>query len=336
MTHWRRIFGWNATAQPDAPEAAAIGLGMGLPVLVAEAAGAAPPGLAAAMGAMQAGNAQGEGGGRALAREMAALALGTLAALAIARHGGWSMVAMVLLAGLAALAGGYSRPMAMATGRFIVVLVLVLSLAERSAAPGALLLPLAAGAALATVLLQGLRWLRPPPPTAPAPPGPGHDRLWRRWRAQLRGMAGWHYALRLTPGLAVAGLLYGLWPSHHLMWIALTVAILTERQPEPWPVKAVQRALGALLGVALAGLLMANGLPAWALALALGLLGGVAAWLRPRSYLALGTVMTPMVMLLLDGGGALPPGVLADRLMATCAGAVLVVAANLLVPRPSA
>ena len=124
------------------------------------------------------------------------------------------------------------------------------------------------------------------------------------------------------------------WPGHHLRWAAVTVAILTQRQPEAAYGRAMQRAAGAVLGVAATGLLLGRGLPGWGLALLVGALAGVAAWLRSRSYLAYAAGMTPLVILLLDGGRPVTVEVLVERVVATLIGAGLVIAANRLARPP--
>jgi uncharacterized membrane protein YccC len=149
-----------------------------------------------------------------------------------------------------------------------------------------------------------------------------------RWRQSLARPSGWDYALRLTACLAVAILLRWLWPDHHLHWIALTVVILCQRQVEAAPVRVTQRALGAVVGVALAGLLLVLHPPAWSLVAAVGLLAGARPLLQARNYLAYSALMTPLVMLILDAGQPLAAGTLADRLIATLAGVVLVLGSN--------
>jgi uncharacterized membrane protein YccC len=154
-----------------------------------------------------------------------------------------------------------------------------------------------------------------------------------RWRKSLTGLSGWQYTLRLGFCLSIAGAMRSLLPNHHLHWIALTVAILMQRQIDAASIKSTQRTLGTALGVFAAGLFLAIRPPAWGLGLCIGLLAGLRPWLKARNYLAYSAVMAPLVLLLLDGGGPLHAGVLIDRLMATLIGAALVVAANSILRR---
>ena len=130
--------------------------------------------------------------------------------------------------------------------------------------------------------------------------------------------------------LSVAGVLRWLWPGHHMHWVALTVALLAQWQIDAFPVRTTQRALGAVLGVLAAGVLVVYVPPNWVLIAAMGVLAGLRPLLRARNYLAYTAVMTPLIILLLDAGRPPEAGILIDRLVATLIGAGLVIATNLL------
>src|SRR5262249_21177753 len=150
-----------------------------------------------------------------------------------------------------------------------------------------------------------------------------------RWRRSLRRLSGWQYALRLALCLAVASALRWLWPDHHLHWIALTVALLIERQIDAFPVRTTQRALGTIVGVLASGLLLSVKPPVWALVSGIAVLASMRPFLRVRNYLAYSAVMTPLIITILDAGKPLDAGVLIDRLIATLIGGSLVIGANL-------
>lgn len=57
------------------------------------------------------------------------------------------------------------------------------------------------------------------------------------------------------------------------------------------------------------------------------LFGTVAPLLRPGNYAAYCVFATPLILLAMDAGGSLAPTLLADRLVATLAGSVIVVGA---------
>jgi uncharacterized membrane protein YccC len=135
--------------------------------------------------------------------------------------------------------------------------------------------------------------------------------------------------MRLVLSLGMATAMKHLWPGHHLYWVALTVVLLIERPIEAVPIKTIQRALGTVLGVLVAALLLADAPPAWTVVAGIGLLGAARTYLRPRNYLAYTAAMTPLIVVILDGGQPVETGVLVDRVVSTLIAAVLVVTVNL-------
>ena len=127
--HLFEVCRWSAEGEIEAAEIAAAALGMAAPVLFAVVSGDLAPGLVAAMGGLAVGRVEIAGGFRAhLRREAEALAPAILAALLAvlcASHGRLTDAALVLLVGIAATLGGFSRAMAVATTRFILFLMIV-------------------------------------------------------------------------------------------------------------------------------------------------------------------------------------------------------------------
>ena len=259
----------------DRPAMLAAGAGMALPTLLGALAGQLPLGLAVALGGLLAGSARTTGSFRDQARGLvllfAAVACAAAAAVLVAGHGGWTDLSIVLLAGFAALLGGYSLPLAVATGRFLPFFAIALGLVEAEGDRLGLAALLVAGALWTSLLalalgslFRALGWQ----PAAALREGASASaaRQLRRWSASLKSLAGWQFALRLMPCLALAGLLRALFPEHHLLWIAITVALLCQRQPGRPSERTLQRAVGAALGVAATGLLLGRLLPGWALA----------------------------------------------------------------------
>ena len=337
---------WSAGGEVEAAEIAAAALGMATPVLLAAVRGSGDlaPGLAAAMGSLAAGRFRAR-----LGREAEALAPAVLAALLAvicAGHGWLTQAALVLLAGIAATVGGFSRAMAVATTRFVLFLMIVGTVATPTQAFAAkeatgLLILITGGAlwtsALGLALGAAVRWKRRIDACRPqSRPVPTARQKYARWRRSLTSFAGWSYVVRLVSCTAVAMAIDAGWPGHHFHWIALTVAILTQRQVEPVPVRTTQRALGTAIGVAMAAFILRPGLTSWALAAVVGVLAGARRLLRVRNYLAYSAVMTLLIILIIDAGRAPDGGLLRDRLLATLIGAALVVGANLLVGRPLA
>ena len=169
------------------------------------------------------------------------------------------------------------------------------------------------------------------PPAPRKPPAP-FDRRVAYYLRGLKTFAGWSFALRVGLALALAEAAAAIWPDQHLHWIALTVVLLSARMPEPGEGKIRDRAIGTALGVAIAGLLLLWRPPPWGLVAGVMLIAGARPVLRTWSYMAYSVAMTPLIMLLQDF--TTPPhiGLLADRIGATLAGAVLVMAGALLFP----
>ncbi len=341
--HLAEALRWSPAAEgPDRAAILGAAVGMAGPILLGGALGHLPAGLAAALGGLMVGGVGADRNWRAQASEfglvLAPAILAMVAAAPIAGRGWMADAGFVALAGIAATVGGFSRPMAVGTTRFILFLIIAAAVTETAPDRAGLVLLMLAGAlwtGFAAFLIGAAARARRPAagPDAPQPPQPTAAQKFARWRRSLTQLAGWNYALRLTVCVVIAAALRLLWPDHHLHWIALTVALLTDRQIEPLPVRTTQRALGTALGVLATGLLLISSLPAWALAVLIGALAALRPLLRARNYLAYSAVMTPLIVIIMDARRPLSFGLLADRLVATLIGAALVIAANFIVSK---
>jgi Fusaric acid resistance protein-like len=335
--HLAAALRWSAGADADWAQMAAASLGMAVPIAAGIVAGHAESGFAASIGGLMLGGVGSCASAREQLREIA-LAIApaiaaTLAAAALAGHGFESAIVVVLI-GAACLLGGFSRPTAVAATRFsLFLLVLVAAMAGASMQPWRVALLAALGicwSALMSLLCGAFaRAKKSPDGDAPSTTYTTAQRF-AHWRRSLRGFAGWQYALRISLCLAAAMMLRSRWPAHHLHWVAITVVLLAERQLGASAVKITQRGAGTLAGVLVAGLLAEWNAGAWAIAAAVAVLAGLRPLLRVRNYLAYTAVTTPLILALLDAGQPQEPGILVDRLMATLAGAALVLAANAL------
>ncbi|MGO9025869.1 MAG: FUSC family protein [Beijerinckiaceae bacterium] len=343
--HLAEAFRWSTAAEVELVEVLASGLGMGGPVFVAAAAGQLPLGLTVSLGGMamsgvaigQSARAQVRSLALAFAPMLVAATAASLAAGQVEGHGAMSDAMIVLLAGLAAMIGNFSRALAVASVRF--VLFLIISVSATQTAPNRLgfLVLVTLGAMWAAALSLSLGALV----RSHRRLGPGADRVaapawtlaqrYGRWKQSLAHLSGWQYALRLVLCLAVAGVARWALPTHHLYWIAITIALLTQRQLEIFPVRTTQRAIGTALGAVGASLLLAFRPPAWDIAIGIGLLAGFRPLLRARNYLAYSAIMTPLIILIMEAGRPVAASVLIDRLVATLVGAALTIAANLIV-----
>lgn len=342
-THIAEALRWSPHTPRSGWQGVAAGLGMALPLAAGFAIGNPGAGFAAAVGGLMMGAVPTE---RTLAGQLRDLALAVAPAaaaiaitIAIPGPGVLERVLVVVLCAIAALAGGMGRSMAVATYRFVLFLLIAVSVAGNVAHRIDLLAPIAIGVAwgAAANILFGLiaRALHPAQiaQSEPAQPSPTLARRLAYWRGTLRHLAGWQYMLRLAACLAIAQLLAALRPQHHAYWIALTVALVMERSVDVLPIRGTQRAAGTLVGVLLAGLFFGAALPAWVLVVVVGILAAARAILRTRNYLAYTVVTTPLILAILDAGE--PPGMrlLAERVVATLAGAALVIAANAAIRR---
>lgn len=342
--HLADVFRWLPAGGVDRVAVLGAGIGMAGPVVVAAALGDVAPGIAAALGGLMVVGvgARAFGDHRARARILlfaVVIAAVAAASAALAAGHGWAgdAVVIVLAGGLATL-GGVSRLATGAAASLVPYLIIALAVAERLPDMTAmerldLALLIVAGAVWTAAVYLGLGAVmgnRRGRDGAPTPASASTGAPGRRGRA---GLARWQYPLRLTSCLAVAAVLRVLWPDHHLYWVALTVALLIEREIEAVPVRTTQRVLGTALGVLAAGLLLAYWPPQWALVLGLGVLASALPLLRARNYFAYAVVMTPVIIVIMDAGWPLAADVLVDRLIATLIGAALVVTANLAVGR---
>ncbi|HUI99415.1 MAG TPA: FUSC family protein [Usitatibacter sp.] len=341
--HIAEALRWSPRSPRSGWQGVAAALGMALPLAVGFAIGNPGAGFAGAVGGLMMGAVPTErtfaAQLRDLALAVAPAALAIAVTMAIPGPGTLERVLVVVLCAIAALVGGLGRSMAVAAYRFVLFLLIAISAVADVPHRAQLLAPIALGigwGALANVVFGSLaRALHPAEVAQPEPahPTPALARRIAHWRKTLRHLAGWQYMLRLASCLAVAQLLDALWPGHRLHWIALTVALVMERSVEALPVRGTQRAAGTVIGVLVAGLFFGVPLPAWVLVLVVGLLAAARAILRTRNYLAYTVVTTPLILAILDAGK--PPGValLVERLLATLAGAALVIAANAAIRR---
>ncbi len=248
----------------------------------------------------------------------------------------WTDAAMIGLAGVAAAVSGYSRPVGVAAIRFIIYLVLSVTLLDSAGEHrGWAALAFGLGAlwnVAVRIMLAGRKTTTPAPPPARTPT-PAQRRA--HWRKTMRTLAGWQFPIRLVAGLAVASALRHLWPSHHYGWIVLTVALLTQRPIEHLPVKTTQRALGTIVGVGATWAILLWAPPPVPLVVLICALATVAAVGRARSYLVYAVASTPVILLVLDLGKPVETTLLTDRLVATVLGALIVVTANIVLDRLS-
>ena len=152
--HLAKTFHWSTETSVDWVAIVGSGIGMAGPALLGAVVGDQSSGLAASLGGFM---IAGIGASRSLRTQadelviavVPAIAATITAALAVG-HGWVTDAIVVLLAGVAATIGGYSRPAAMATARFIPFLIIALAVAETAPASVGLVFLILAGTLWAT------------------------------------------------------------------------------------------------------------------------------------------------------------------------------------------
>jgi hypothetical protein len=348
----RAVFGgaleWDGADARDPSAMAVTALGMGVPILIGVLIGRPNIGLAASLGAMWVGAAPRGASLKEhwqIVRDIVVAAIAAAVAAAIvAQHGPWSDAGLVLAAGAAALLGGFSRPMAVASQRFIIFATIGLGVAAHTPNRIALVVLIAEGAlwaALCGLAIGAVARRFDIGSIVASERGStaSFEQKFRRWRGTLRTWAIWNYPVRLMTCLACAAAIKGAFPQHHYSWIAVAVALLTQRQSDNLVAKVSQRALGVAAGVVATEAIAIHPLPGWALVAIIATLAALSPWLRNRSYVAYTAATTPLIMLLTSGGETIGQGLLIDRLIATLIAAGLVItaflAARQLMPPPS-
>ncbi|MFG6192888.1 FUSC family protein [Nonomuraea sp. JJY05] len=356
----------------------AAGLGLGGPVAWGVASGRPALGALAAIGALAVSGLSTESGLRRLLGHGAAAVAGTavagLAGVVIAGRGWLTAVTVVLIAGLLAVAGGISRPMAEHTTRFIVFMVISTGVAK-GVEPVAAAVLFAGGAVwgllVAALCLHARKGPADPAAAEPgdadpaaaergdaergdaergdaergdaergdaergdvergdagpegvARPAPSAGALLRRWWRTLGSASGWQYPIRLTACLAAAEVAGLLWPQPAASWIAVTVVIVVRRRLDGAVRRSVERAAGTAAGVAAGSAALLWVPPSWLFVLLVAALAAIRPVLKERNHTLYATVMTPLVLLLMEGGARVPPATIGYRVADTVIGCVL-------------
>nr|WP_246375436.1 FUSC family protein [Gluconacetobacter takamatsuzukensis] len=305
-----------------------------LPVVAGLLAGRERAGLAVGMGALLAGNVTRHASLRAQVEESALLTLSLflacLVGVGISGSGGWGDLALWGVTTLAALCGNFDRIAAIVSGRFIVFVVILAEMGRQARHPQALVVLVMAGGVTAACVLP---MLAQGPAVAGVPPsGIGWRAKAGWWVRSFRRLSSCQFPLRLSVLMAATLAMDAAWPERHVLWAALTVALLCRRQLEPVPIRASQRALGAVLGVLLSCLFLFHAPSGGAFILFLAGLGIASMVARKRNYMLYSVVATPLIMML-AGGGRIGGAILVDRLVSTLVGAGLAVVVNIVVAR---
>ena len=321
---------------PQAWQVSAAMLGIAGPVALGSLAGQPGMGIASSLGGLAMSGALGGQSlreqAKAMVYTMTAGGLAMLIGSGMAGRGALASFGIPLLAALAGILGGISRPMVRASIQFMLYTVIAANIGTRGAHPLALLFFFCLGttwtAGLALVLKPLFAVLLPGAAPAVPPPAPGYSatQLLRRWRGTLRHLAGWRYTIQITLCLAAAQVAQWLWPHPRAYWVSLTVVLVIQRGPRPALARIFHRAAGTAAGVALASLFLLGTPPFWALIAFIAALAAARHALLQVHYAAYTAVVTPLIILLLDFGQDVSWPVIAVRLAATLAGCAFALA----------
>jgi len=156
-----------------------------------------------------------------------------------------------------------------------------------------------------------------------APPKYAAKLLLKRWWKNLAHLSAWLYTIRVTTCLIAGEIFERIWPHHHGYWVLITLVIVVQRNFQTALLRTFQRTLGTLLGVVLAGLLFTGRPSIWIMIGIVVVLAALQAFLKEVNYVAYATIMTPLVIILLDFGKEFSISAVVDRLVATLYAGVL-------------
>jgi hypothetical protein len=341
----RAVLPTSATTRGQAPSflnAAVGGVALAAPLFLSASRGQLPIGLDIALGALSVSRVSHANhlSSRLKAPWFAfvAASLAILSAYLLSGHGLWSEIATILLASCSVLLMRVSREVAIGVIRFMLFLIIFANALEATRVAGAVAIAIFVGVAWTALFVAVVELFATgtvvEQQASKAPPGT-LNKLKRVGR-ELTHLSFWDFPLRLAIGLALSLVVRALLPQHHFGWITVTVALVTPRQFEIWPIRATQRTLGTLAGVIATGLTSMVTLPDHLLIVLLMLLGALRKWFEDQNYLAYSAVMAPLVLLLLTASHPGSYGLLLDRVLATLIGVALVLLSNLVAARTTA
>ncbi len=318
------------------------GLAVAAPLILAAGQGQLPLGLGAALGALSVSRVSHANGlSNRLKAPLSAFLAASLSigfAYLLSGRGLWSEIATILLASGSVLLMRFSREVAIGVIRFMLFLIIFANALETSSRPGGLALAIFAGIAWTALFVAVVAMFTPGDGAEQQPrkAQPGALSKLKRVARELQQRSFWDFPVRLAIGLFLSLGVRLLLPQHHFGWITVTVALVSPRQFEIWPLRATQRTLGTVAGVLATGLTLAVTFPQGVLIGLLIVLGALRKWFEDRNYLAYSAVMAPLVLLLLTASHAGSYELLYDRVLATLIGVALVLLSNLIAARTTA
>ena len=318
--------------RPQASRVVAAMLGLAGPLAAGALTGHERIGIVAALGGLAMSTSRGETFRQQINVLVFTIITGSLAmftGVALAGRGMVTSLAIPAIAALMGLIGGVSMPLVRLTTLFNLYMVIAGGIGSRGAHPLAVMILFSTGALCTMGLALALRplfrvmHLEAAPANIAQPPRYPFRMLLRRWRKTLAHLSSWQYTIRITSCLLAAQVFEWMWPQHHAYWVSITVVIVVHRNLKAALPRTLHRAAGTALGVLLISLLMLGSPSTWFMVALIGALAAARPLLMEANYTAYATVMTPLVILLLDFGHDPSWTLIIDRLAATVVGCLL-------------
>ncbi len=158
---------------------------------------------------------------------------------------------------------------------------------------------------------------------APGAPGARPRRTGLRAEVLRGGRLGRLFTVRLMACMGVAGVVTEVAPLARSYWVPLTVAIVFKPDLGSVFARALQRGLGTVAGAVAGAVLLAAGHGTWLL-IPLAVLAALLPYARSRNYGLFATVLTPLVVILIDLLNPAGWRLAADRLTDTVIGCAIV------------
>ena len=317
---------------PGISRAVAAMLGLATPIAIGALAGHPRIGMVASLGGLAMSSSGGETFRQQVKVLIFTLAAGSLAmftGVALAGRGMVTSLSIPAIAALMGLIGGISMPLVRLTTLFNLYMIIAGGIGSRGVHPLPVMILFSVGAlwtmglALALRPLFRIMHLEAAPANVEPPPRYPFRLLLRRWRKNLAHLSGWHYTIRITSCLLAAQVFEWTFPEHHAYWVSITVVIVVHRNLKAALPRTLHRAAGTALGVLLISLLMLGSPSTWFMIALIAALAAARPFLIQANYTAYATVMTPLVILLLDFGHDPSWALIIDRLAATLVGCLL-------------
>ncbi len=331
----RSLFSWSSEKPVHPSLIIGSGLGIGIPMIISGWLGMIGVGGIVSIGSLAIANLSDESPLReqysTLLYAFVADAIAFLFGSLVGNNTVLAGFSLVVLTFFIALVGGMSRTFARCSSLILIFLIIGSSfhsgdLLSAAGITGFFVI----GEIWIVVLMMCLSLLftkfepeRRVPQTTETTVKPGSSSLtrqYRYWKRNLHTLKGWVYTLRITICMIVAEMTSILLNLPRSYWIALVVVLVVHRNLETTLSRISMRALGTCIGVVIASALMLWSVPSGVFILIITALASVRPYARARNYLIYTSVMTILIISLLEFNEPYIQGIIMDRLVNTLIG----------------